>query len=327
MAAAAAAPLAGLAANELISFSQIILSNSFRLAVALHHHWLNKKKVSSINGDKILSLERASKLEVSFHRNSAQKHSFFLEVICKPSPTFVQSCKKFFDKSSADAKKSNINITIFNVLLDTSIGNLQQEINAIANANPANISAGAGSVLKTLMEEKVRLENKKKEYLEERKPGVEHSTFEISKFMLQRLLETDEFDFLAEGILGHTLSCNVLKKNDFESLMNTLRDDLIKRNLALTSKYENHVYTITITDMDLTQTCTGVLFKTANIPESDLWNTLPDLFEKATHETANSIINYRNAKRNEDLKLEIERLSLEEEKRRLLTLLNPQPTA
>ena len=150
--------------------------------------------------------------------------------------------------------------------------------------------------------------------------------------MIQRLVEAEEIDYIADAIVGKSLDdrkLNIFKEGDFEILMGRLKDDLNRRTMVVNevkTGYTDNEYVINIERVELHQSVNGTLFKLINLPESNLDVAFADLFDNVTHEVANSIIAYRNAKRNEDLRLQIERLSLEQQRRELLNAVRPSTT-
>jgi len=58
----------------------------------------------------------------------------------------------------------------------------------------------------------------------------------VSKFMIQRLVEAEEIDYIADAIVGKSLDdrkLNIFKEGDFEILMSRLKDDLNRRTMLL----------------------------------------------------------------------------------------------
>ena len=166
---AAAAPLAGLATNELISLSQIILSGTFRLAVAVSREIRDKGKVTVLNGDKILSdAKENSRIIISFHRHSPQKDSYFLNIVCDPTATFVEECNAFFAKENEKVDKQNKEIDAHNKDIDCKIVALEKVIETILKRD--GLTPGDGSAISTLYQEIHNLEAKKKEFQKKRTP-------------------------------------------------------------------------------------------------------------------------------------------------------------
>lgn len=216
------------------------------------------------------------------------------------------------------------------------------------------------SAISALFAEKESLEQKIQEYEEFRFSKKDEQGFDptkapakeevnsgatpvyISKFMAQKFIEINELECVIEAAAGKRLGGSLIpfKDNTFESCIKNLAVDLEIRGIKVAGvlsqnnrgvmtyntdnlRLRNHTMVIRITEIAPELSITDAVFRVVNIAPSTFLASLPDLFDNVTNEVANSIISYRNLKRNEKLNLDIERLSLLAERERLRGLLNP----